>query len=157
MEPTSPEIIRYRRAQFVTRLPVSYRYTAGHAWLAPQPDGRWRVGFTKFATRMLGEIVDHAFQVEAGAPVQVGQIVGWVEGFKAISDVYCVGAGRFLGANSQLKEQPDLVNQAPYGAGWLYELEGAPDPKCVDAHGYREVLDRTIDQMRARPTGAGHS
>ena len=105
------------------------------------------MGLTKFGTRMLGEVVDHAFQVAPGAGVEPGQIVGWLEGFKAISDLYCVVTGQFLGGNPALQEKPDLVNADPYGAGWLYGVAGTPDSQCVDVHGYRDILDRTIERM----------
>ena len=87
--------------------------------------GRWRVGLTKFATRMLGEMVDHGLEIEPGTPVECGQIIGWVEGFKAISDLFCVADGRFLGSNPALKERMALMTKDPFGAGWVYEVEGA--------------------------------
>jgi len=82
----------------------------------------WRVGLTKFATRMLGEMVDHGFAVEINAPVASGQIIGWVEGFKAISDLFCIAEGRFAGSNARLKEEIALLGKDPYSAGWLYAV-----------------------------------
>ena len=61
--------ILYKRSRFSTRLPIDRRYTAGHYWLAEEEHGVWRVGFTKFATRMLGDLVEYAFSVYAGAAV----------------------------------------------------------------------------------------
>ena len=107
----------------------------------------WRAGFTKFAVRMLGDMVDHGFEIEPGAPVQPGQIVGWIEGFKAISDLFCIAEGQFAGPNPLLKEKITLVNKDPYGQGWLYMVKGKPDTKCVDVHGYRAILDKTIDKI----------
>jgi glycine cleavage system H protein len=137
----------YKRANFVTHLPVGYRYSLAHAWAAGIGPGRWRVGLTKFATRMLGEMVDHAFQVEAAAEVTPGQIIGWLEGFKAISDLYCLGRGRFVRGNPELQHNLDLVHRDPFGEGWLYEFDGEPDPACVDVDGYRALLDATIDKL----------
>src|SRR5436305_11529045 len=78
MEPTTPydpdRVILYRRNRFQSRLPKAYRYTAAHFWLAELSPGLWRVGFTRFATRMLGEIVEHGFEAD-GRPVAVGQAV----------------------------------------------------------------------------------
>ncbi len=147
--PTLP----YKRSQFVTRLPLNFLYSASHAWLARGEAGHWRVGLTKFATRMLGEMVDHGFELEAGAAVEVGQIIGWVEGFKAISDLFCVARGTFVGSNPQLKERISLINQDPYGAGWLYEVAGEPDPQCLEVHAYRDLLDQTIDRLLAQRKG----
>src|SRR6185503_5988298 len=86
MEPNRPKSLHYRRSRFVTHLPVNYLYSPSHCWIALQEGGLWRVGLTKFATRMLGEMVDHGFDIELESPVASGQIIGWIEGFKAISD-----------------------------------------------------------------------
>jgi glycine cleavage system H protein len=143
----TPETIYYKRSHFVTHLPVSFRYSPTHFWLAEQDQGHWRIGMTRFATRMLGEMVDCGFESEEGAPVEPGKIVGWVEGFKAITDLYCVAEGVFSGVNPALKDNISLLGKDCYGAGWLYMVRGTPDPNCVDVHGYRSILDKTIDRI----------
>jgi glycine cleavage system H protein len=137
--------VRYQRANFVTLLPRHYRYSLSHYWLARQRGDLWRVGLTKFATRMLGEMVDHGFEIEAGAQVKPGQILGWVEGFKAMADVYSVAEGRFAGANPALRENLALIHKDPYHTGWLYAIQGQPDARCLDVAAYGRHLDRTID------------
>jgi glycine cleavage system H protein len=137
----------YKRSRFATQLPVEYLYSPSHCWIAKRELDLWCVGFTKFAVRMLGDMVDHGFEIEPGSPVVPGQILGWVEGFKAISDLFCIAEGNFSGANPLLKEQITLINRAPYGAGWLYRIQGRPDARCVDVHGYRVLLDKTIDKI----------
>ena len=57
--------------------------------MSPQKSGEWRVGFTKFATRMLGELVEADFRVAVGDLVKSGDEIGSVEGFKAASDIFC--------------------------------------------------------------------
>ena len=151
----SPETLPFRREHFATRLPTDCLYTPSHCWLRRLPDHGWRVGLTKFATRMLGELVEHGFQVEPGAAVERGEIIGWIEGFKAISDLYCVGTGRFRRGNPELAERIALVNDDPYRAGWLYEFTGDPDPDHLDAAAYRDLLNATIDQMLAQRSAAG--
>jgi len=131
----------------VTQLPVDYLYSPSHCWIADQTEGLWRVGLTKFATRMLGEMVDHGFEIETDAPVESGQIIGWVEGFKAISDIFCIAQGNFSGPNPVLKEKITVINKDPYGAGWLYVVKGKPDAKCVDVRDYQAILDKTIDKI----------
>jgi glycine cleavage system H protein len=106
-----------------------------------------RLGFTKFATRMLGEMVDHKFETGIGATVVPGQVLGWVEGFKAISDVICVGRGTFAGSNPALQENISLVTEANYTDGWLYEINGELDDQSLDVHGYAEHLKATIDRL----------
>ncbi len=137
----------YKRSTFVTHLPVECLYSPSHFWLARQEESRWRIGFTKFATRMLGEIVDHQWEKSGGAPVASGEIIGSIEGFKAISDLYCVADGIFVEGNPALREQIELVGKEPYGAGWLYLIEGEPDARCVDVETYRGMLDATIDRI----------
>ena len=153
MEPARPKTLHYRRSHFVTQLPVEYMYSPSHAWVTNQPDGMLRIGLTKFATRMLGDMVDHGFEVEPGANVQLGQVIGWVEGFKAISDLFCVAEGEFRGGNPALKEKITLITKEPYGAGWLYQVRGAPDMKCLDVYAYRDLLDRTIERLLAQQKG----
>jgi len=143
----------YKRSHFVTHLPVDHLYTRSHFWLALRDGGEWRIGLTKFATRMLGDMVDHGFERAAGSEVSVGQIVGWVEGFKAISDVYCVAGGTFLGGNEALRESISLIDKLPYAEGWLYAVRGTPDEKCLDVHAYREHLDRAIDLILSKQKG----
>jgi glycine cleavage system H protein len=147
MESARPKTLPYKRSHFVTQLPVEYLYSPSHAWMARQDEAHWRVGLTKFATRMLGEMVDHGFETEPGAAVQPGQIVGWVEGFKAISDLFCIAEGHFAGGNPVLKEKIGLISKEPYGAGWVYLVKGQPDAKCIDVHAYRAILDKTIDRI----------
>ena len=91
--------------------------------------------------------MDHGFEVQPESPVQPGQIIGWIEGFKAISDLFCIAEGQFMGGNPALKEKIELVNKDPYGAGWLYLVKGTPDSRCLDVHGYQQLLDKTIDKI----------
>ena len=147
MDRKRPRTLQYKRSHFVTQLPVDYLYSPSHCWIADQTEGLWRVGLTKFATRMLGEMVDHGCEIETDAPVESGQIIGWVEGFKAISDIFCIAEGNFSGPNPVLKEKITMVNKDPYGAGWLYVVKGKPDAKCVDVRGYQAILDKTIDKI----------
>jgi glycine cleavage system H protein len=137
----------YKRSNFVTHLPVECLYSPSHFWLKKISDTRWRVGFTKFATRMLGEMVEVRFEKSAGDPIKGGDIVGSIEGFKAISDIYACAEGKFAGANEALQSQIELVGEKPYEAGWLYEFDGVPDSKCVPLAEYRGLLDATIDRI----------
>jgi glycine cleavage system H protein len=146
MDPTT-KTLHYKRARFATHLPTAYLYSPSHFWIARQEGELWRVGLTKFATRMLGEMVDHGFAVEINAPVASGQIIGWVEGFKAISDLFCIAEGRFAGSNARLKEEIALLGKEPYSTGWLYAVTGKPDDKCVQIDAYVKILDKTIDKI----------
>jgi len=139
--------IPYRRSRFSARLYDDRLYTAGHCWLRREDGDLWRVGFTKFAVRMLGEAVELGFEVKPGATVAVGQVVGWIEGFKAVSDLYSPMDGRFEGGNPALDAEIRLAQTDPHGKGWLYSLRGEPNAGCMDVQGYVSVLDATIDKM----------
>jgi glycine cleavage system H protein len=141
------ETIYYKRSRFSTRLPWGRCYTSSHYWLLEEEPNLWRVGFTKFATRMLGDLVEYVFSVPPGETVEIGQAIGSVEGFKAISEVYSVAAGEFLGENPELEGDITLVDTDPYVQGWLYKVRGRPEPSSVDVYGYVAVLDATIDKM----------
>lgn len=139
--------LQYRRSRFSTRLPGDCRYTAAHFWLRPVGDGTWRVGFTQFATRMLGELVEHGFEVQPGSAIALGQTLGWLEAFKATSDLYSAGTGEFVARNESLDARPDRFDRDPYGAGFLYQFRGEPDRDAVDATGYARMLDSAIDKV----------
>jgi glycine cleavage system H protein len=110
----------------------------------------WRVGLTKFAARMLGDVVDIGFDAAPGADVELGDTIGWFEGFKARSDLYTVVGGAFVRGNPDLEQDIDAVDRDRYGRGWLYEVRGTPDPAACDAAGYAAILDATIDRMRGK-------
>jgi glycine cleavage system H protein len=141
------ETVVYKRSRFSSRLPIEYRYTASHYWLRETEPGMWQVGFTKFAIRMLGEMVEFDFKVEPGARIEVGQVVGWTEGFKAMSDIYSAVSGEFIGPNPALARNITLIDNKPYDEGWLYQVRGTPDPAHIDVNGYIAILDATIDKM----------
>jgi glycine cleavage system H protein len=141
------ETVHYKRSRFSSRLPLGYRYTSSHYWLRESEPGTWQIGFTKFATRMLGEMVEFEFKVAPGATIETGQVIGWTEGFKALSDIYSAASGEFLGANPALNASITLIDHDPYGEGWLYSVRGQPDPSNMGVDGYIAVLDATIDTM----------
>src|SRR5262245_26301877 len=156
---TSPrdESIYYRRSRFTTHLPIDRRYSPAHYWLLEESPGVWRVGFTKFATRMLGDIVEFEFSATIGAPVEVGDDIGSIEGLKAIATVFAAGKGRFLGEGEFLRRDVTLAESDPYGKGWLYRLQGEPAADTVDVQGYVAILDATIDKMLASRYDSGES
>ena len=139
--------LAYKRSKFATRLPTDRRYTPSHFWLAAEPDGHQRIGFSKFATRMLGEVVEFEFEVAVGDPVERGQTIGWFEGFKAVTELYSPLDGRFAGPNPELLQTTEHVHKSPYDRGWLYRAEGPLPEDAMTAADYAASLDATIDRM----------
>ena len=141
--------VLYKRATFVTHLPVEHLFTQSHSWLSKVPEtlNIWRVGYTKFALRMLGELVDVQLERRENEAVSVGDVIGSIEGFKAISDLYSAADGRYLRGNPDLASKLEAIAERPYDGGWLYEVEGEPDSRALDVNGYRNLLDATIDRL----------
>jgi glycine cleavage system H protein len=96
---------------------------------------------------MLGELVDVQFERAPGAQIEIGDVLGSIEGFKAISDLFSVARGRFVRANPEVASKLEAIAEKPYDEGWLYEVEGEPDSRAMDINGYRNLLDATIDRM----------
>ena len=147
------ELIRYKHARFSASFPASFQYSRSHYWMSlVDPESRlWHVGFTKFATRMLGELVEAQFRVEMDAPVAPGDEIGSVEGFKAASDVYCVMTGAFQGMNPALAADACIIRSSPYVEGYLYAVRGEPEEASLDVHGYITHLDELINRMQNDP------
>ena len=109
--------------------PEDLRYTKEHEW-ARADGARVRVGITDFAQDALGDVV-YVDLPEVGAEVTASQAFGEVESTKSVSDVFSPLSGTIVERNPLLDERPELVNEQPYGDGWLIVIEVA-DPALVD-------------------------
>ena len=96
---------------------------------------------------MLGDIVERGFETSPGAAVETGDVVGWLEGFKAVTDIFSPLGGQFEGFNPAVDEEATMLSRDPYGKGWLFRVRGQPGNDCLDVHGYVSLLDTTIDKM----------
>jgi glycine cleavage system H protein len=144
----APKDMAYKNAQFRARLPAGRLYTASHYWLEPTGDSNeWRIGMTRFATRMMGEMVEMDLEVKEHDPLQTGQIIGWMEGFKATTDIYSVIDGEFSGTNPDVVKDPAYVHGDSHGRGWLYLACGNPEPGAMNIDGYAKVLDAAIEKI----------
>jgi glycine cleavage system H protein len=150
MQPPLVCPVNYRRSRFSTKLPGDRLYTPSHFWLLETEPGFWRVGVTRFAQRMLGDLVEYGYEVKPGQTVELGETVGWIEAFKAMTDLYCVGTGTFELTNPTLETDPRRFDIDPYGEGWLYGFRGTPDPLAVDNNGYTRLLDIAIDKIQGK-------
>ncbi len=122
--------------------PEDLRYTKEHEWVRLEGT-RARVGITDFAQDALGDVV-YVDLPEVGAVVQAGQPLGEVESTKSVSDVYSPISGSIIERNPLVDDRPELVNEQPYGDGWLVVIEPA-DPDAIgsllDAGAYRALTD----------------
>ncbi len=97
--------------------PADLRYTREHEW-AKDEGGRVRVGITAFAQEQLGDVVFVELP-KVGAKVTERQSFGVVESVKAVSDLFAPVSGEIVEVNAELPNSPQLVNQDPYGRGWM--------------------------------------
>ena len=124
--------------------PEDLRYTKEHEW-ARREGSRVRVGITDFAQDALGDVV-YVDLPEVGAAVEAAAPFGEVESTKSVSDVYSPASGTIAERNPLLDDRPELVNEQPYGDGWLIVIEGAADDELdqlMDAGAYRAFVERS--------------
>jgi glycine cleavage system H protein len=125
--------------------PDDLKYTAEHEWVRSpgESDGSVRIGITHYAQDALGDIV-YVSLPEVGDGVEAGGACGELESTKSVSDVYAPLSGEVVARNVALDTTPELVNDDPYGEGWLFELRPS-DPAAVDglmdAAAYQASLD----------------
>jgi glycine cleavage system H protein len=102
-------------------IPAELHYTAEHEWVSV--DGTTAsVGITDYAQRALGDVVFVSVPA-AGSRVTAGEPCGEVESTKSVSDIYSPVTGEVTEVNSDVDEDPGLVNSDPYGAGWLMRVQ----------------------------------
>jgi glycine cleavage system H protein len=120
--------------------PDDLRYSKEHEWARTEDDGRIRVGITDFAQDALGDVV-YVDLPEPGTEVTAGQAFAEVESTKSVSDVYAPVTGTIVERTGALEETPELVNQQPYGDGWLVAIEASDRSELdalLDSAAYRE-------------------
>jgi glycine cleavage system H protein len=116
-------------------VPEDLRYTKEHEW-ARLEGARVRVGITDYAQDALGDVV-YVDLPEVGTAVTSEQALGEVESTKSVSDVFCPVSGTVAERNPLIDEHPELVNEQPYGDGWLVVIEP------IDSDAFGSLLDAT--------------
>ena len=101
--------------------PAELRYTAEHEWVSVEGSTA-SVGITDYAQRALGDVV-YVSVPAPGTRVTAGEPCGEVESTKSVSDIYAPVTGEVTEVNSDVDEDPGLVNSDPYGAGWLMKVQ----------------------------------
>ena len=102
-------------------IPTNLKYTKEHEWIRIEGEMAF-VGITDFAQSELGEIV--FVEVETvGETLAAGEVFGTVEAVKTVSDLYLPIDGKVIEFNEELEDAPELVNDDPFGKGWMIKLE----------------------------------
>ena len=122
--------------------PQNLKYTNEHEWIRLEGDTAY-VGITDYAQQQLGDIVFIDVTTE-GETLAKGEVFGTIEVVKTVSDLFLPIGGEILEVNPQLEEHPELVNQDPYGEGWIIKLKPTDASELddlLDAAGYKEIIN----------------
>ena len=122
-------------------IPADLQYTKDHEWI--KIDGNTAtIGVTDFAQSELGDIVFVEVDTE-GESLSAGDVFGTVEAVKTVSDLFMPVAGTVDTINTGLEDNPELVNQDPYGEGWMVKIkleDGASTEDLLNADDYKQVI-----------------
>lgn len=125
----------------IMNTPSNLRYTKEHEWIRVEGNEAY-VGITDYAQSELGEIVFVDINTE-GETLEQNEVFGSVEAVKTVSDLNMPVAGEVLAINEAINDQPELVNNDPYGEGWMIKISVAnPDEldTLLDAEGYQAFI-----------------
>ncbi|MBI4233816.1 MAG: glycine cleavage system protein GcvH [Chloroflexi bacterium] len=131
----------------MSNYPRDLRYTKEHEWVKLSEDGTAFIGVTFFAQEQLGDVV-YLSLPEPGTVLAQFAKLGEVESVKAVSDIYCPLSSEVLEKNREAEQHPELLNQDPYGKGWLLKLRSA-NPREIEG-----LL--TAEQYEALLKAEGH-
>jgi glycine cleavage system H protein len=123
-------------------IPSDLKYTKSHEWVRQAQNGAIEIGITDHAQSALGDLV-FVEVPDVGRALSAGEACAVVESVKAASDVYSPLAGKVIANNGALADKPELLNEDPYGAGWLFRLEtagGAAVSSLMSASAYETFL-----------------
>ena len=122
--------------------PTNVKYTKEHEWIRLEGDVAY-VGITDYAQEQLGDIVFVDIPTE-GETLAADEVFGTIEVVKPISDLFLPVTGEILEQNEALADQPELVNQDPYGEGWLIKIKPTADAdfdSLLDAEAYKALIN----------------
>ncbi|MBI2251184.1 MAG: glycine cleavage system protein GcvH [Armatimonadetes bacterium] len=102
-------------------LPENLRYTKEHEWVSIEEETAL-VGITEYACSQLGDIVFVELPPQE-AKIEISKTFGVVESVKAVSDLYAPLSGEVIHVNKNLEEHPELINEDPYGEGWMIKIK----------------------------------
>ncbi len=122
-------------------------YTKDHEWVLIK-DGKAYIGITDYAQKMLGDIV-YVDLPEEGTELDAGETLANVESVKNVSPVYCPVSGTVVEVNSELSDEPGLINHEPYDAGWIAAVEMRDTGEVgelLTAEDYAELLKEIIKE-----------
>ncbi|GAA2245420.1 glycine cleavage system protein GcvH [Promicromonospora sukumoe] len=115
--------------------PENLKYTTEHEWLDQSTPAV--IGVTDVAAEALGDVV-YLELPEVGATIEAGSVVGEIESTKSVSELYSPVSGTVAEVNTEAVDNPEIVNQDPYGKGWLFKVEVSGTGELLTAAQYAE-------------------
>ena len=125
--------------------PKECKYTQEHEWIRPEPGNKGKMGLTDYAQSGLGDITFVGLPAP-GTQVKQFKKLGDIEAVKVYSDVFSPVSGQVLEINQAVIDKPQIVNQDPYGDGWLVSLE-ISQPAELDALMNSEQYDKFVTEL----------
>lgn len=126
----------------MSNVPAKLRFLKSHEWARLEEDGTVTVGISDHAQHALGDLV-FVEVPESGRSVSAGETFAVVESVKAASDVYCPVGGEVIEGNASLADTPEVINEDPYGRGWIARIRpgnASELDKLLDARAYELLL-----------------
>ncbi|HEX6165255.1 MAG TPA: glycine cleavage system protein GcvH [Acidimicrobiales bacterium] len=123
-------------------IPSELRYSADHEWVRVE-EGRVRTGITDYAQDALGDVV-FVDLPEVGQQVDRGTSCSEVESTKSVSEIYAPVTGKVVEVNTELADNPQRLNEDPYGDGWIFVIEPSDEAQLaelLDSEGYRALIE----------------
>jgi len=127
----------------MSNIPNELKYAQSHEWVSLEANGNARIGISDHAQEALGDLVFVELPA-VGDETDQGDSVAVVESVKAASDIYAPVTGEVVAINEDLEDDPGLINNDPYGDGWLYEVALSDEAELdglLDAEAYEESLE----------------
>ena len=124
-------------------IPNNLKYTKDHEWILIKSENEVLCGITDFAQKELGDIVYVDIET-LGEVTEKEEVFGTVEAVKTVSDLFMPVTGKVIEVNSSLEDAPEVVNDDPYGQGWIIKIE-VTNPTDVEtlmsSDNYRNLID----------------
>tara|TARA_B100001250_G_scaffold395817_1_gene401151 strand:+ start:384 stop:761 length:378 start_codon:yes stop_codon:yes gene_type:complete len=125
----------------MSEIPENLSYTEDHEWVGQSDKEGVKIGITDYAQDSLSDVVFVELP-NVGDEYQRGEVMAVAESVKAASDIYAPISGKIIAINEKLEESPELVNESPYGSGWMVLMEPKEEVSgLIDAESYKNSLD----------------
>lgn len=127
----------------MSNVPTELKYAASHEWIRNDGEGVFTVGISEHAQELLGDMVFVELP-EVGDTYSVGDDCAVAESVKAASDIYAPISGEIVAVNEDLEDSPEMVNNDPYGDGWLFKIKADDENELnnlLDAEAYSASIE----------------